>query len=355
VTGTLKAPDAPVVVDQGAPHSARWQWPVAAVVFVAVFALALPKFAAYDRVWSDVVAMDGEDVALLAAAATWNLVTYWFALMCALPGLSLGQAAVSNQASSALSNVVPGGAALGASLTWTMYTRWGFSKEAAARALALTSAWNNLFKFGLPLVALALASSTSADHNALSLAVAVAALGVFGLGAGSFVILLRSPAAATRAGAALGRVATAIRRDGVNRAAAWAARAESIRQDGVEVVARRWPALTAATIVSHLSLFAVLLVSVRAVGISADVLAWTSVLAAFAVVRVALVLPVTPGGAGMAELGLTGLLVAAGGPNAAVVAAVLVFRALTWLLPVGAGAVAYGVWLRQLARDRYRP
>jgi putative heme transporter len=47
------------------------------------------------------------------------------------------------------------------------------------------------------------------------------------------------------------------------------------------------------------------------------------------------------------ELVLIGGLVAAGGAKAQVVAAVLIYRALTWLLPIPVGVGCYLWWRRQ--------
>jgi uncharacterized protein (TIRG00374 family) len=71
---------------------------------------------------------------------------------------------------------------------------------------------------------------------------------------------------------------------------------------------------------------------------------WIEVLAAFAFIRLVSALPITPGGLGIVELGLTAALVAAGGAEAQVVAAVLVYRALTYLLPIPFGLAAYLRW-----------
>lgn len=323
---------------------------IAGALLVAVFGFALPKIAAYDDVWAHARTMSRGDVVLLVVTGSWNIVTYWFVLMAALPGLGLWRAALSNQASTAVSNVVPGGGALGATLTWTMYRRWGFSRESSARALLATSAWSNLFKLGLPLVAIVLAVVAHGAKNPGPIALGVVALAIFGVTVALFIAGLRSKAAARRIGAALGRVMSVLRRDGRPRQVEWAGRADDIRLDLAELVARRWLVLTTSVIVSHIALFLVLLASIRAVGIAPDAITWSEALVAFAVVRVALVVPVTPGGAGMVELGLTGLLAAAGGAADEVMASVLVFRALTWLLPVGVGGVAYMVWLRELAR-----
>ena len=71
-------------------------------------------------------------------------------------------------------------------------------------------------------------------------------------------------------------------------------------------------------------------------------------LAVFAVTRLASAVPLTPGGIGFVELGLAGALIALGCPNAEVVAGVLVFRALSFFLPVFFGLATYVVWKREL-------
>ena len=104
--------------------------------------------------------------------------------------------------------------------------------------------------------------------------------------------------------------------------------------------------ITAATIISHISLYLVLLVALRDVGVSNDEVSWAKVLAAFAFVRLLSAVPVTPGGLGVVELGLTAAL-GSGLPDAAknqVAAAVLVYRFLTWFAPVPLGIVAWLFW-----------
>jgi uncharacterized membrane protein YbhN (UPF0104 family) len=74
---------------------------------------------------------------------------------------------------------------------------------------------------------------------------------------------------------------------------------------------------------------------------------WAEVLAVFAFARLATAIPITPGGAGLVEAVLIGGLVAAGGAKPEVVAAVLVSRALAWLLPVPLGVGTYVWWRRR--------
>jgi uncharacterized protein (TIRG00374 family) len=96
--------------------------------------------------------------------------------------------------------------------------------------------------------------------------------------------------------------------------------------------------------VSHLSLYLVLLVTLRHAGISDDEVGWAQVLAVFAFARLVTAVRFTPGGAGVVEAVLISGFVAAGGESARVAAAVLVFRAVTWLLPIPLGVLAYVYW-----------
>jgi Lysylphosphatidylglycerol synthase TM region len=99
-------------------------------------------------------------------------------------------------------------------------------------------------------------------------------------------------------------------------------------------------------IASNLALWLVLLASVRGMGLSQSQVPWETSLAAFAFVRLVTVLPITPGGAGITELGLVGILSAGAGHRVAgqVTAAVLLYRAVTYLVPIPAGAIACVAW-----------
>jgi uncharacterized membrane protein YbhN (UPF0104 family) len=84
---------------------------------------------------------------------------------------------------------------------------------------------------------------------------------------------------------------------------------------------------------------------------------WQTSLAAFAFVRLLTVLPVTPGGLGITELGLIGTLAATAGHQAStqVTAAVLLYRAVTYLPPIPLGAIACLTWRHAPALIRSSP
>ena len=101
------------------------------------------------------------------------------------------------------------------------------------------------------------------------------------------------------------------------------------RRDAVDLLKRRWHALTLATFAGKFTVFLVLVVSLRALQVPADQVSIVQAFAARSLARLLGSIPITPGGIGVVELSLTGTLVGFGGNNAGVVAAVLVYRFLT--------------------------
>jgi uncharacterized membrane protein YbhN (UPF0104 family) len=163
-----------------------------------------------------------------------------------------------------------------------------------------------------------------------------------------FALLLRSDDQARRFGLLAGRVASRllglVRRPPV---AGWELATVKFRDRTIDLVERRWVAITVTSLVSHLSLYAVLLVALRDVGVSDAEVGWAEVLAVFAFARLATAIPLTPGGLGFVEGVLAIGLVGAGGDPDQVAAAVLVYRALTWALPILVGVGCYVWWRRR--------
>src|SRR6185503_13975761 len=125
---------------------------------------------------------------------------------------------------------------------------------------------------------------------------------------------------------------------------------ERVRVDVVDILQRRWHLLTLATLAGSLTVFVVLLVSLRALGVSSAEVSVIEAFAAWALARLLGSIPITPGGIGIVELSLTAALIGFGGNNAGVVAAVLVFRFLTIVPTLVLGTVAAAVWRRLVKR-----
>ena len=157
----------------------------------------------------------------------------------------------------------------------------------------------------------------------------------------------RQTESAARVGLALSRAVSALLRP-LHRGpvTGWDNALTKFRDRTVLLLHARWHWLTLATVVSHLSLFLVLLLGLRFCGVSADEVGWVEALAVFAFARLLTAIPFTPGGLGIIELALITGLSAAGGERAEVAAGVLVFRVLTYVLPIPLGVVTYVVWQR---------
>lgn len=329
----------------GRPRGRRLVGGVLSCALVAgVFVWFLPQFTSLADVWTSVRAMTWVELTVLALAAAWNLASYQFVMVSATPGLTLRQAFVSTETTTAVSNTVLGGAAIALGLTYAMNSSWGFSRSRTSVALLVSGLWNNFAKLGLPVLALALlafsAPPTAGRLTAGLIGLAVLVVAVVLLGG-----LLRSREGAERIGLAAARAASALRRPFRRGPVSGWDRATTKFRDRTALLLRaRWHWITLATLVSHLSLFLVLLLALRFAGVDGDQVSAVEALAVFAFARLLTAVPFTPGGLGVIELALITGLAAAGGPRALVAAAVLVFRALTYVLPIPIGLGTYVFW-----------
>ena len=319
---------------------------VSLAIVVGVFWFFLPQFTSLSDVWAAIKAMTWLELATLTLAAIWNLVTYWLVMVATMPGLTYGQAAVAATTSTAVSNTLPAGSAVGIGVSYAMYDSWGFSRSRSSVSLLVAGIWNTFAKLGMPILALALLALQGGPGGGRIVA------GLIGLGGliasiAVFARLLRSEDDARRVGLWAGRVANRLggllRRPPVT---GWEKATVKFRSRTILLLRARWHWITLTTVVSHLSLYFVLLLSLRHVGVSEAELSWVQVLVVFSFARLLTALPVTPGGLGVIELALITGLAAAGGPRALVAAAVLVFRALTYVLPIPLGLVTYVFWRR---------
>ena len=319
------------------------------VVVVATFAFVLPKIADYRDVWDVVKTLSWTDIALLAGATALNLVTFAPPWMAALPGLPFRQAFVVTQASTASTYIAPGGVAVGMALSFAMLRAWGFASSPVGLAVAVTGVWNQLAMLAFPTIGLGLLTLTGESSTALD-TVAAFGLAIFVIVIAAFAAGLSTPTLARRLGDLTARIASRglrlIRRSPVE----WDGEAfVSFRNRANSLLKRRWHVLTLATLAGHLTVFLVLLVSLRVLDVPSSEVSAAEAFAAWSFVRLLGSIPITPGGLGVIELGLTTALVGFGGNQAGVVAAVLVYRVLT-VVPTLVIGLGTGV-----AWKRFRP
>jgi uncharacterized protein (TIRG00374 family) len=350
--------DGPVLAPTAPPRPPKPLWrrllgpALSIALVVAVFAWFLPQFTSLSEVWDSVQAMSTAEIAVLGLAAVWNLATYQFVMVATMPGLTLRQATVETQTTTAVANTVVGGAAIAVGLTYAMATSWGFSRSRTSVALLVSGLFNNFVKLGMPVLALILLAFTSSPTTGR---VVAGLAGVLGLTAVVVLLglLLRSREAAARIGTASGRIASAVLRP-FHRppVEGWDKAMTKFRDRTALLLHARWHWITLATLVSHLSLFVVLLLALRFVGVTSEQVGWVEVLAVFSFARLLTAIPFTPGGLGVIELALITGLAAAGGPRSAVAAAVLIYRALTFVLPIPLGLLTYVFWRRNTSWRR---
>ncbi|NQV06428.1 UPF0104 family protein [bacterium] len=352
MTGTSETPER-----RGLPVRRIVQAIISIAVVVGIFVGIMPQIADYGEVWTTIRSMTGIEIVTLLAAGLWNLVTYWFVLVAVLPGLTYPQAAVANQASTAISNSLPGGGALGVGVTYAMYSSWGFTGADTTRSIVVSGIWNNFIKLGLPILVLPLLAFQEDVDTAWIVASMVGVIVLAAVIIG-FWLMLRSDRLAARVGTLAERAASALRRL-IRRppVTGWDERAKKFRGETSGLLSQRWFRLTISAIVSHVSLYVVLLVALRHVGVSESEVSWVRVLAAFAFVRLISALPITPGGLGVVELGYTAALSIGVDEitRAQIVAAILVFRFITFFLPIPLGATSYVIWRRNKSWRKRAP
>jgi uncharacterized membrane protein YbhN (UPF0104 family) len=317
---------------------------ISLVIVVAIFVYAIPQIADYSAVWATISSLTPVELWSLVGAMVFNLVTYWLLNMAALPGLRFGQSAVLTQTTTSVANTLPAGGAVAVGLTYSMLRSWGFGGQDIALYVGVTGIWNIFLKLGLPIISLGLLALTGQANAALVVA-ALIGLAILGVAVALFALALWKKELARRIGDGLGRLVSAVLRPfGKPPITTWGEQAVAFRKRTIVLVARRWLAITLTTVASHLALWFVLLLALRHVGVSESQVSTLQVLAVFAFGRLLTALPLTPGGLGVVELGYIGGLVAAGGSRPHVVAAVLLFRVLTYGVQIPIGGFTYLIW-----------
>jgi uncharacterized membrane protein YbhN (UPF0104 family) len=372
--------------------SRRW-WPkarqgirAAASVAVAVTLLlyALPKLTGAQ--WADISAVLGRltlgQVALLTLVWALGLLGYTWVLTGGLPGLTHAQALALNLSSSAVSNLVPFGGALGVAVSYAMARSWGFGAAAFALSTLVTGIWNVMAKLALPVLGLfALLIFGEVTDRRLAIGAGIAALALAGVVA-AVIGALSSERVALVVGGLADRVTVLARHSSrwlrwprrlVRRPVAaphpsagqqagrWAGRRADVpaglqadvlelRHRTVGLVRGRWPHLTfgIAAFLGAQALLQWLCLWMLGSGLNP-----VQVFAGFAFGRLLTSVVVTPGGVGVSETGAATLLVTLGGDPAVTASGVLLFSGYAFFLEIWAGGAGYAMWV--LRRSWRRP
>jgi hypothetical protein len=288
--------------------------------------------------WWLLVAFIAEASSFLCQMALLRLVLRtknWFAVVTAF------------LAGNSVTNTLPGGDAVGASVQYRMLAGTGIDTVQAAGGLAVSSIISVGALFALPIFALPVIVGGEAVSPGLVHAGELGAIG-FVLIVALGVLVLRSHKTLTRIATVINWVLSKIpsKKDRPSAGELGARLINERDQVRSDLGQNWWKALL--LVAGRIGFdYGSLLAILRATGTRPNP---ALVLLAYAATAVLALLPITPGGLGIVEASLSGLLVLAHVPSANAVVATLAFRVGSYWLPTIAGGVCY--WLY---RRRYGP
>ncbi len=309
------------------------------IIFPALLRVisAWPRLSSLAPAWLAVMVVT-EAVSFFCSLALQRLVLRikgWFAIITAA------------LAGNAVTNVLPGGDAVGASVQFQMLVTSGVDSVQAAGGLATSSLLGVAGLFSLPIFVLpAILGGLSVNSGLLFAAL---------LGIGGFVLIVATGAVVLKFDRVLYRVGSLVqwilnkihRRTtaGADLSARLLSERDLVRKD----LGRHWR--TALLLVAaRIGLdYLCLLSALYAAGAKPNP---PLVLLAYAATAVIALVPLTPGGLGIVEASLSGLLILAGVKPDRAVLATLAYRLASYWLPIMGGAVSYYLFRRRYGKSK---
>jgi uncharacterized protein (TIRG00374 family) len=316
-----------------------------AVVFLGI----IPKFGSYEDAWAEIQQMSTASLVALGLSVVVMIVVYVLPYQAAIPGLAYRPAFVIRQTSFMVSNAIPAGGALGLALQYAMLSSYGVGVAVATAGIAVTSLWSLLVTLTLPVFGVIAALSTGQVQQRWVWVAVIGILATIGTVVALWLIL-RSEPSARKVGAFGQRLLEPLNR---RRANPWDATGMvlDLRTSTVDVLSTRWRWVTVSNYLVVLAQFAVLWFAIKGVGgTGADGLSVAGAFAAFALSRMASMIPITPGGLGTVDAALIALLVTFGLPESVAIAATLVWRAASFIPQVTLGILTFIYWRVEQAR-----
>ena len=306
-----------------------------------VFGILLPRIVDYSAVLDAFRAAPPEwlVVVFLVGIATW--ITEGMALNAVLPELGIVRGTVTFLSMAAVGSTVPGPIKM--AFGFRLFRGWGIGVDRAALGLTINGLATQASKLILPAIAvLLLTISGTLPSWGFVLAVAIALPVALGVLVGIWI--MRSEAFARRVGAFATRATDAVaRRMKRPEPEDLTGRLMGFREAAREMLLDRLVPTGLSQLLARSMGYILLLVSLRAVGVPADVLPPDIVLAVYAAVMVITLLPIAPGGAGLPELLYISFFtqyVDDPAWNDTIAAGVMLFRGMSWFLPIPVGYLA---------------
>jgi uncharacterized protein (TIRG00374 family) len=329
------------------PSRPRWSIGRVLLLLVTGFSLYLfaPSIAEVFEAWDKLGEVHPAAIPVLLACEAGSFVCVWVVQRIALRTHGWFVVSTTQLAGNAFNRITPGGGTTGTALQASMLTDAGFDGAKAAAGLTAQSLLITAAVIVMPVFALpAIFAGTSVPGSlvdALWIGLALF-LGMAALGA----LLLATRRPVVWLGDTIQRLANlGRRRDPITNLG----QRLLVERDEIRTtMGSRWLEAVAASVGRWAFEYFVLLVTLYAIG--ADPNPWL-VLLAFVAASVLGMVPFTPGGLGFVEAGLTATLALSGITTAEAVLATLVFRLVSFWLPMPIGLVSTWVFRRRYPRS----
>jgi len=315
-----------------------------AVTAVSIY-LVMPSVVESFSSWPELQRLREGSLVVMVGLMLLSLMCFWVLFGLCLGSNRWGLMATSQLSSAAISRIVPGGSATATAVQYRLLKSAGIDQATAGTGMTVATLINfavlfSLPVFSIPAILFGEPVSSALVNGAIGAAIAFVAAAILGALFQFWDRPLR----------ALGRF--------VDRVAGWIGRLdESVAPradryiESRDLIRRhlsdRWYWVVIASLGKWGFEYLALVMAVRGAG-HPD----TSSILLLAFVTASLLgrIPLTPGGLGFVEAGLTGTLVLAGVSTGDAVLATLAFRLVSYWMPIPLGAVAYGIHRAGLRR-----
>ena len=322
-------------------------------ILAIVVSLAVMQRSVLFDIWQRLIDLPLVSLFPLALAAMLMIVARGAFLAACSPGINLRQAISADQTALAAGyGIALGGGLVGTGTRIHMFTRWGISQSTIATSIVATAVVPAFSTWSLPVAVLAVPGVLGTATSTEVLAVVAGALivscsGVFwwlALRSPSFFSLLGRFASWSRLLLARKVSSRFTRTQGIIERFQPTAFFQEMRTDLIELLRRRWAQIFAASLGTLAAGFCCMWTASVVFDVSG--LTFSEAVVAFSLVRVVIALSPIPGGAGIAELGLIALLEQAGVSVIDATGTTLLYRFLTWFLPMIVGSLLWWQYSR---------
>lgn len=318
-----------------------------------VFGILLPRVVDYGEMVEAFKNVPPQWLLVVFLAGVFGWIAGGLALQAPMPGLTFRRSVIAYLSLFAIGSTMTGAVKL--AVGYRIFREWGRSPESTVLGLTLNGIASQASKLLLPALAfLLLAWFGTVPPTGFLAAFLLAVPIVLGIMVGLWI--MRSEAFARRVGAFATRATDSVMRR-IHRPAPGdlTDRLLGFREAARDLLLARIAPITLTQLLAQSIGYVTLLLSLRAVGVPSDVLSPDIVLAVYAAVMVITLLPIAPGGAGLPEVLYIGFftnLVADPSWDDAIGAGVMLFRGVSWFLPIPVGYVALLLQRRGVRKER---